>query len=132
LSRLSAAARDISAGIEGFTFQDSINAAYAFAWNELCDWYLEAVKERLRDGDTVAQDVAHFCLDCVFRLLHPFMPFVTEELWSRLPGERDYLMRAEWTALHAGFVVHGYGVVFSEEQRCVACVRVNIRAHSAP
>jgi valyl-tRNA synthetase len=104
LSRLSSASTEITSGIEGFSFQDSINAAYAFAWNEFCDWYLEAVKDRLRAGDAAAQDVAYFCLDNLFRLLHPFMPFVTEELWSRLPGDRGYVMRAEWPDLHGGFV----------------------------
>ena len=104
LSRLSAAAGDVSDGIEGFAFQDSINAAYGFAWNELCDWYLEAVKDRLREGDVAAQEVALFCLDNLFRLLHPLMPFVTEELWSRLPGKRDYLMRSEWPDLADAYV----------------------------
>ncbi|HSP08137.1 MAG TPA: valine--tRNA ligase [Candidatus Dormibacteraeota bacterium] len=96
LSRLAYATSAVTAGIESFTFQDSIAAAYGFAWNEFCDWYLEAAKERLRDGDAAAQDVAYFCLDNIFRLLHPFMPFVTEELWSRMPGTRDYLMRSSW------------------------------------
>jgi len=96
VSRLSAACEVITAGIEGFTPEDSMAAANAFAWNEFCDWYLEAVKERLRAGDAAAQDVAYFCLDNIFRLLHPFMPFVTEELWSRTPGHTDYVMRASW------------------------------------
>src|SRR6266568_4645252 len=55
LSRLSHACGVVTAGIEAFTFQESINAAYAFAWNEFCDWYLEAIKDRLRAGDIVAQ-----------------------------------------------------------------------------
>ena len=101
LSRLSHACAAITAGIEGFTFQDSINAAYGFAWNEFCDWYLEAVKERLRAGDAVAQDVAYYCLDHLFRLLHPFIPFVTEELWSRMPGRSDFVMRALWPELES-------------------------------
>jgi valyl-tRNA synthetase len=96
VSRLSAACETITVGIEGFTPEDSMAAAYAFAWNEFCDWYLEAVKDRLRAGDAAAQDVAYFCLDHIFRLLHPFMPFVTEELWSRTPGHPDYVMRAPW------------------------------------
>src|SRR6267143_2713599 len=54
LSRLSFASTAITSGIENFAFQDSINAAYSFAWNEFCDWYLEAAKERLREGDPVA------------------------------------------------------------------------------
>jgi valyl-tRNA synthetase len=103
LSRLAFATSAITAGIENFAFQDSMAAAYTFAWNEFCDWYLEAVKERLRDGDAVAQDITYFCLDNVFRLLHPFMPFVTEELWSRLPGDRDFIMRAGWPDLEGRF-----------------------------
>jgi len=86
----------MTTGIEGFKFQDSMAAAYAFAWNEFCDWYLEAVKERLRAGDAEAKTIALLCLDQLLRLLHPFMPFVTEELWSLLPGQRDFLMRATW------------------------------------
>jgi valyl-tRNA synthetase len=96
LSRLASAQREVTDGIEGFVFQDSINAAYGFAWNEFCDWWLESAKERLREGDATALAVALFCLDNLLRLLHPFMPFVTEELWSRLPGERDFIMRAPW------------------------------------
>jgi len=91
----------VSAGIEDFKFQDSMAAAYAFAWNEFCDWYLEAVKERLRSGDGVAQGIALSCLDHTLRLLHPIMPFVTEELWSLLPGSRDFLMRATWPDLQS-------------------------------
>jgi valyl-tRNA synthetase len=125
LSRLSYASGVITAGIENFEFQDSINAAYAFAWNEFCDWYLEAVKERLRAGDPVAQDVAYFCLDNLFRFLHPFMPFVTEELWSRLPGKRDYVMRSEWPDLQDRFVDPG-----AEEKFALAMLIVEeVRGH---
>jgi len=98
LSRLAAAATDVTRGIEEFTFQNSIGAAYTFAWNEFCDWWLEAVKDRLREGDPTALAIAVFCLDNLFRLLHPFMPFVTEELWSRMPGHGDFLMRTRWPA----------------------------------
>jgi valyl-tRNA synthetase len=96
LSRLGSAGREITSGIEGFTFQDSIAAGYGCAWNEFCDWWLEAAKSRLKAGDKTAQAVGVFVLDTLLRLLHPFMPFVTEELWSRLPGKRDFLMNAAW------------------------------------
>jgi len=95
-SRLASAQREVTDGIEGFAFQDSMAAAYGSVWHEFCDWWLEASKERLRAGDKTAQAVALFCLDNLLRLLHPFMPFVTEELWSRLPGKRDFIMRAPW------------------------------------
>ncbi len=132
LSRLSYASTAITAGIEGFQFQDSINAAYAFAWNEFCDWYLEAVKERLRAGDAPAQDVAYYCLDNLFRLLHPFMPFVTEELWSRLPGDRDYAMRAEWPDLQGRFVDPGAEEEFQQVMAIVEEVRRLRQAAGAP
>jgi valyl-tRNA synthetase len=96
LSRLAAAWDAITRGIDDFAFQDSISAGYAFAWNEFCDWWLEAAKPRLKAADPVAQAVGVYCLDAMLRLLHPFMPFVTEELWSRLPGERDFVMKSEW------------------------------------
>jgi valyl-tRNA synthetase len=95
-SRVASARREVTDGIEEFEFQDSIEAAYGCAWHEFCDWWLEAAKDRLKAGDQTALAVAHFCLDNLLRLLHPFMPFVTEELWSRLPGDRDFVMRASW------------------------------------
>src|SRR6266851_3377672 len=77
LSKLAAACDSIARGIEEFAFQDSINAAYAFAWNEFCDWWLEAAKPRLKASDPVAQAIGVYCLDALMRALHPFMPFVT-------------------------------------------------------
>ena len=132
LSRLTGAWTDVTAGIENFTFQDSINAAYAFAWNELCDWYLEAVKERLRAGDPVAQDVAFFCLDNVFRLLHPLMPFVTEELWSRLPGRRDFVMQAPWPDLQDRYADPGAEETFAQVMWIVEEVRGHRQAAGNP
>src|SRR5260370_8229197 len=128
LARLTYASTAITAGIENFSFQDSINAAYGLAWNELCDWYLEAAKERLRAGDAAAQDVAYFCLDNLFRLLHPFMPFVTEELWSKLPGDRGYLMRADWPDLHGNFA----DPAAEDEFQLVMAIVEEVRGHPQP
>src|SRR4029077_7356218 len=132
LSRLSYACAAITAGVEGFVFQDSIAAAYGFAWNEFCDWYLEAAKERLREGDAVAQNIAYFCLDSLIRMLHPFMPFVTEELWSRLPGNRDFVMRAPWPQLQDRFVDPAAEERFAEVMRIVEEVRAHRQAAGAP
>jgi valyl-tRNA synthetase len=132
LSRLSYACAAITAGVEAFTFQDSIAAAYSFAWNEFCDWYLEAAKERLREGDAVAQNIAYFCLDNLIRMLHPFMPFVTEELWSRLPGNRDFVMRAPWPQLQDRFVDPAAEESFGEVMRIVEEVRAHRQSAGAP
>jgi valyl-tRNA synthetase len=93
---LAGAEERITKGIEGFVFQGSMEAAYDFGWHDYCDWYLEAIKPRLKDGDASAQSVALYVLDTLLKLLHPFMPFVTEELSSRLPGNSGYLMRSAW------------------------------------
>jgi valyl-tRNA synthetase len=130
MSRLSYACAAVTAGIENFKFQDSMSAAYDFAWNEFCDWYLEAAKERLRAGDAAAQDVAYFCLDNLLRLLHPFMPFVTEELWSRTPGHSDYVMRSPWP--DAQFVDPAAEETFAQVMRIVEEVRGHRQAAGAP
>jgi len=96
LSRLEAAIEATGRGIEDYAPQTAIGALYDFAWHDFCDWYLEAAKPRFRDGDPAARAVSLRVLDVLFRLLHPFMPFVTEELWHRLPGERGFLMRSPW------------------------------------
>ncbi len=132
LSRLALACSSVTAGIESFSFQDSIGAAYGFAWNEFCDWYLEAAKERLREGDAVAQDVAYFCLDNILRLLHPFMPFLTDELWSRMPGDRDYVMRARWPEALDRFVDLETEEAFGQVMRIVEEVRGHRQAAGAP
>ena len=96
LSRLERTLEAASRGIEEFAPQIAINSIYDFAWHDFCDWYLEAIKPRLKDGDPAARAVSVHVLDVVFRLLHPFMPFVTEELWHRLPGPRGFIVRQSW------------------------------------
>jgi len=91
LDGLNQAARAVQAGLEAYTPSAAITAAREFFWGSLCDWYLELIKPRLLQGDSesakVAKQVLAFCLDQVLRMLHPFVPFVTEHLWQRL-GEQ--------------------------------------------
>jgi valyl-tRNA synthetase len=91
IGELQVAIAAVSAGIENYRFNDAASAAYRFAWNTFCDWYLELVKPVLQgEGDATAQAeiraVTAFVLDELCKLLHPFMPFITEELWA-LKGE---------------------------------------------
>ena len=82
---------ETSAAIESYRFNDAANAAYRFVWNLFCDWCLELAKPVLQSGEDgparaeTQATIAHI-LDCVYGLLHPFMPFVTEELWA-IKGE---------------------------------------------
>jgi valyl-tRNA synthetase len=105
LSRLQAAIAETTAGIEGYSFHRSVDALYGFAWHEVCDWYLEAAKARFRDGDARARETAVTVLETLFRLLHPFMPFLSEELWQRLPrtSQEEFLMQRPWPAVDDRF-----------------------------
>jgi valyl-tRNA synthetase len=106
LSRLERLTERITALLDGFEFSRAALELYAGFWGEVCDWYLEFVKPRLRaeepDADTAAT-VLHVLERCL-RLLHPIMPFVTEEIWSHLPGERGLLAADEWPAVDASLI----------------------------
>jgi valyl-tRNA synthetase len=93
---------ELTAAIEAYRFNDAANAAYRFVWNIFCDWYLELAKPLLQGGDEAAkaetQATTAFVLDQAVKLLHPFMPFITEELWANAPRE-SVLALAPWPAL---------------------------------
>src|SRR5207302_918818 len=74
-----------------FEFSHAALAVYDFVYGELCDWYLELVKPRLRGGDRQAQATLLHVLRETLVLAHPLIPFVTEEIWSHLPGEEGLL-----------------------------------------
>jgi valyl-tRNA synthetase len=101
------AARDISAAIDAYRFNDAANAAYRFVWNIFCDWYVELTKPLLQGEDGPAKFETRACtafvLDQIYALLHPFMPFITEELWAikGLEGEarEGMLALARWPRL---------------------------------
>jgi valyl-tRNA synthetase len=99
-SRLAATTAEVTRLLEEYNLGEAGRTLYAFVWDELCDWYIEAAKLALRSGDASRRDAAlttlHFVLDRTLRLLHPFVPYVTEEIWSFLPGQRGLLITAEW------------------------------------
>jgi len=103
LGRLERAIVAVNEGLANFKLNEASLAAYHFFWHELCDWYLEMSKAPLYGDDPVAQQAARYTLchvlDAGLRLLHPFMPFLTEELWQklpRLPGDPVSLMLARF------------------------------------
>ncbi|MGO4836204.1 class I tRNA ligase family protein, partial [Rhizobiaceae sp. 2RAB30] len=106
LTELTRAAKEITDGITSYRFNDAAGAAYRFVWNLFCDWYLELLKPVFTGDDEAAkhesQAVAAFVLDEIYKLLHPFMPFMTEELWAHTAGEgrerTTLLCHAAWPA----------------------------------
>ena len=101
------ASREITEALEQHKFNDAANAAYRFVWNVYCDWYVELSKPFLTGPDGAAKDetraTAAWALDEILKLLHPFMPFITEELW-RVTGEQGpkreaLLVLSDWPRL---------------------------------
>ena len=105
LSRLAAAQADVLRLIDGYDFAAAVKELYAFVWNDFCDWYVEEVKLRLlEDGGarTAASATLLWVLERIVALAHPVMPFVTEEIWRFLPGERGLLMESAMPRPEAG------------------------------
>jgi valyl-tRNA synthetase len=99
LSRAQATVREATASLEQFRLDEAAKRCFEFAWNELADWYVEAVKPRMSDDQAqTPQAVLAYCLDLSLRLLHPVVPFITEELWQKLPGRKadELLAVAPW------------------------------------
>ncbi|MBE0465912.1 MAG: valine--tRNA ligase [Candidatus Desulforudis sp.] len=102
LSRFEEARARTTAGLETYELGEAARALYEFVWDEFCDWYIELAKLRLYQGTPAergtAQDVLVRVLCGTLELLHPFMPFITEEIWQHLPHEGDTIMYAAWPA----------------------------------
>lgn len=104
LTELANTARDVTAALENFRFNDASGILYRFVWNQFCDWYLELLKPVFSGEDEEAkresQACAAYVLEEIYKLLHPFMPFMTEELWAHTAGEGeerdDLLCLTDW------------------------------------
>ncbi len=99
LSRLTRVTRKVRKALGAYRFNDAAGALYQFVWHELCDWYVECAKLSLYRGDDLAvrartQETLIEALETTLRLLHPFMPFITEEIWQRLPHDGPSVMLA--------------------------------------
>ncbi|MFN7107597.1 MAG: valine--tRNA ligase [Brevundimonas sp.] len=109
---LTKAERAVSEAIEGGRFDDAAGALYRFVWNVFCDWYLELAKPVFNGADEAAKAetraMTAWTLDQTLKLLHPVMPFITEELWAELgkegPAREGLLIGAEWPVLPDGFI----------------------------
>ncbi|CAM4488338.1 valine--tRNA ligase [Paenibacillus typhae] len=100
LHRLNETSRDITRLIDAYEYGETGRLLYNFIWDDLCDWYIEFAKLSLYGADAAAkaktQSVLAYVLDRTLRLIHPFMPFITEEIWQHLPHEGATITLAEW------------------------------------
>jgi valyl-tRNA synthetase len=96
LSRWSHTCSQVTELFEHYEFARACETLYHFAWDDLCDWYLELSKETFASGDAAdSQRVLGYVLDELFRVMHPVMPFITEQLWTALTGQES-LVTANW------------------------------------
>jgi valyl-tRNA synthetase len=127
VSELEATTRSVTRSIDQYQLHEAGRQLYEFLWSEFCDWYIEAAKIRLREGQTdpaVRQTLA-YVLERSLRLLHPFMPFVTEELWQQLPHGGDALIVAPWPGEMPSFAEDAAS--FEQIKESIRLVR-NVRA----
>jgi len=100
LTRLGQVSAEVAQAIEAYQFNEAAGHCYQFIWHELCDWYLEMAKQELYGEDGVSKETARAvvqeALMVALKLLHPFMPFITEEIWQKLPGTDGSIMTASF------------------------------------
>ena len=103
LSRTASTIKEVRLGLDEYRFNDVASANYQFIWHEFCDWYLEWIKADLFSQDPLAkkqaQGVLLVVLETILKLIHPITPFVSEEIWSVLPGERELLVTSSFPEL---------------------------------
>lgn len=125
LSRLNTLIREVTENLESFEIGVASAKVYDFIWDTYCDWYIELTKTRLNGSDESsklsAENVLCYVLTEVLKLLHPFMPFITEEIWQSLPHEGDYLMTASWP-------VYREELCFPAEEEAMEAVMDTIKA----
>ncbi|MBF0593333.1 MAG: valine--tRNA ligase [Candidatus Omnitrophica bacterium] len=102
ISRYFKALREVGTAIEQYHYSDGVNILYEFFWGTYCDWYLELMKGRLDDIN--AQKAAYVVLKNTFKMLHPFIPFVTEELYSQFEGEEKILTLEAWPQMDSALI----------------------------
>ena len=136
MSRLAAVCSRVTKALDDFRYAEATEVLYAYAWNDFCSFFLEIVKDRLNDDAQRphAQRMLVFGLDTLLRLLHPFMPFLTEEIWQilgRIAPNRgldgsqasDCLIRASWPEIEMSFQSDAIESQFSHFQNSLGAVR---------
>ncbi len=96
ISRFNRTVKEVTENLDKYELGVALSKLYDFVWDIFCDWYIELVKQRLGDGDKVAMKVISYVFSETMKLLHPFMPFITEEIWQTLPHTGESIMISDW------------------------------------
>lgn len=131
LTRLQTTIDDVTRLSDKYEFGEAGRILYHFIWEDFCNWYIEMAKLPLNGEDEVAKQttrsVLAYTLDRIMRLMHPFMPFITEEIWQHLPHEGETITRAAWPTREASLDFPEAVPAFEAVQNVIRSVR-NIRA----
>ena len=106
LARLQTTIADVTRLFERFEFGEAGRILYSFIWDDYCDWYIEMTKEQLQDkeaANTTTKSILVFVLDQFLRLLHPIMPFVTEEIWQQIGGQDKSIVVADYPRVNEAY-----------------------------
>ena len=125
LTKLNTLIKEVTENMDAYELGVASAKVYDFIWDTYCDWYIELTKTRLygedQEAKLAAQNVLCYVLLRVLELLHPFMPFITEEIWQALPHEGDFLIRAQWPEYQERFA-------FAQEENAMEAVKDAISA----
>ena len=125
LSKLNRVIPEVTENMDKFELGVAAQKVYDFIWDDYCDWYIELTKSRLQGDDPSAKENAQkvlcYVLTQILKLLHPFMPFITEEIWQALPHEGDFLMLQQWPERRED-------LDFPEEEKAMELIMDAIRA----
>ena len=128
LTRLNKTVKEVTSALENYDFNIAARTIYNFFWDEFCDWYIEASKPRLKTEERhLVQTLLVKTLDTSLRLLHPFMPFLTEELWQKLPVDGESITIAKWPEVEEENIDEAAEKEFTRLMNMIRGVR-NVRA----
>jgi valyl-tRNA synthetase len=133
LSRYNKAVAGITEGLENYKLHDAMNSVYQFFWNDYCDWYLELIKERMYNGSDEVKvqtlSMALYLMEGIMKLMHPIVPFISEEIWQRLAPRKDgeSIMVQKWENAERNWIKPEVDREFELIQNVIIAVR-NIRS----
>ncbi|MFA5311268.1 MAG: valine--tRNA ligase [Candidatus Omnitrophota bacterium] len=121
LSRFYSTLSEVEKYLDKFRFNEAANSLYAFFWHEFCDWYLEIIKPDIRNPHN--QLIMYKILEKSLRVMHPFMPFITEEIWQKFPHEGESIMVSSWPHLQKQIIDKKAEKEMSVIFEVIACIR---------
>ncbi len=124
VSKLNTVIAEATQQLEVFDLGAAIRTIYSFTWDDFCDWYIEAAKTALKDGNPSTREILKYTLESILKMLHPFMPFITSEIYKALNPNREQLALEAWPEPEADYTDPGALREFGALKEAITAVRV--------